>query len=66
MPDNLFRCALGILNRKPGLQITEEEKKLLSAARIPSNVLPRYNDIEIREGLEELAEIVEEAHERIS
>ncbi len=60
MPDNLFRQALEILNTKNG-DMTEEERELLSAAMIPLNILPGYNDIEVREGLEELAKIVEGA-----
>lgn len=66
VPNNLFRRALEIHSRKLGSQLTEEEEKLLSAAMIPLNILPQYQDIPIDLGLQELAEIVEEAHERIS
>lgn len=64
---NIFRQAKQLLDKKDiGLGLTEEERELVAAAMIPFNIrdCPLPDNITIAEGLEELAKIVEEAHER--
>lgn len=61
MADNIFSQALEILDTNPGDELTQEEQVLMSTATIPLLILARYNDIPIGEGLEELADILEEA-----
>ncbi len=56
---NIFRQALKILDNENGDMAGEEE--IMSAAMIPLIILPQFNDMSLREGLEELAKIVEEA-----
>ena len=56
---NIFRQALKILGKNG--ERTEEEKELVTAATIPLDMLPQFNDMTTPEGLEELAKIVEEA-----
>lgn len=58
---NIFRVALEILDNKNGDELAKDEQKLLSAAMIPLFLLPQFNDMHLREGLEELAKIVEAA-----
>ena len=61
MLENIFREAKELLDTKDGRKMTEEEQELVSAAMIPLNILPHFNDMTIGEGLEELARIVDEA-----
>ena len=61
MAENIFHQAHELLKTKNGQKLTEEEGKLLSTALIPLLALPQYNDVPISKGLEELAELVEEA-----
>jgi len=58
---NIFREAKALLDTKSQFDMTEEEKQTVGAATIPLMILPRYRDIPIGEGLEELANILEEA-----
>lgn len=55
---NIFRQALEVLDTKNG-DMTKDEQELLSAAMIPLLLLPEYNDVDLREGLAELAWLVE-------
>jgi len=57
---NIFREALEILDNKNG-DMAEEKEGIMSAAMIPLIILPQFNDMYLRKGLEELAKIVEEA-----
>ena len=62
MSNNIYRQAKELLDRKHDNKLTEEEYQLINTAIIPlmiTNVLGK--DITLREGLEELAKIVEEA-----
>ncbi|MBA7498906.1 hypothetical protein ES704_01645 [subsurface metagenome] len=59
---NIFRQAKQLLDNKGDQEMSEEEKKLLSAATIPLVILPRFNDTLTGEGLEELAKLIEESH----
>lgn len=59
MPENLFRQAKELLDNKGGQEMTEDELKLIGVATIPLMLLPKYNDIPISIGLEELARMVE-------
>ncbi|GAI47846.1 unnamed protein product [marine sediment metagenome] len=61
---NIFREALGILDNKHGDELNDEEEELLSAALIPLMILPQYNHVDLREGLAELARMVEEPDSR--
>lgn len=58
---NIFREALEILNNKHDGNMTKEEAEIVSSAIIPLMILPQYNHVDLREGLEYLARIVEEA-----
>ena len=57
---NIFRQAKNLLDTKAGREWTEEEWEVFGAAMIPLTILARYNDMATREGLEDLARIVEE------
>lgn len=57
---NIFREAKLLLDRKDG-QMTEEELKLFNEAIFPLLILRAFNDVPIDKGLEELAELIEEA-----
>jgi len=60
---NIFREAKELWEKKRnGVVLTEEEEKLLGAGMIPLNRLPQYNNIEISEGLEELAQMLDGKH----
>ncbi len=62
MSNNIYRQAAELLDKKHDYKLTEEERQLINTAIIPlmiTNVLGK--DITLREGLEELAKIVEKA-----
>lgn len=56
---NIFREALEILNNKHDGNMTKEEAEIVSSAIIPLMILPQYNHVDLREGLAELARMVE-------
>jgi len=49
-----------LLDTKAGREWTEEEWEVFGAAMIPLTILTKYNDMTTREGLEDLARMVEE------
>lgn len=57
---NLFRQAKNLLDTKDGREWTEEEWEVFGAAMIPLTILAKYNDMTTKEGLEDLARMVEE------
>lgn len=61
MPGNIFREAKQLLESKNGRDMSEEERELVNIALIPLLLLPEYNDVPIARGLEDLAQILEEA-----
>jgi hypothetical protein len=65
MPEtNIFSKALIILARKNERQMTEAEAKLMATATIPLHLLPAFTDMDIKKGLEYLAQLVEEPNDR--
>ena len=60
--DNIFKKAKQLLRDKPVSEMNDEELLTVKAATIPLLQLPMFNDLTIDEGLEELAEIVDEAN----
>lgn len=56
--DNIFRQALEILHKNG--EMTEEEQELLAAATIPLDLMPQFSNLTTRQGLEDLAKIVED------
>lgn len=57
---NIFREAQQLLRWKPFLEMSKEEQEIVSAAEMPLTILAKYNDMTTEEGLEALAQIVEE------
>lgn len=61
MPENIFREAKQLLNTTLVSEMSYEEVLTVKAAVIPLNILPQFNDMTTDEGLEELAQLFEEA-----
>lgn len=62
MSNNIYRQAAELLDKNHVYKLTEEERLLINMAIIPLIVMDGLfpEDITLREGLEELAKIVEE------
>lgn len=58
---NIFRRAKQLLRDKSIFEMNEEEVLTVKAAQIPLDILPQFNDKTVDEGLEELAQIYDEA-----
>lgn len=59
---NIFKQAKQLLDTKPVEEMNYEEVLTVKTAMIPLNILPEFNDINIDEGLEKLAKLLDEAN----
>ena len=59
---NIFRQAKQLLRDKPVLEMNAEELQIVNTATMPLLLLRHFSDRSINDGLEELANMVEEAH----
>ena len=60
---NIFREAKQLLRDKPVLEMDEEELEVVNVATMPLLLLRQFNDLTIDQGLEELANMGEEAQQ---
>ena len=60
---NIFREAKELLRGKPVMEMNGEELITVKAALIPLNILPKFSDKPIDEGLDELAKMWDEAND---
>jgi hypothetical protein len=58
---NIFREATLLLATRNGQGMSDEERETVEVAMIPLMLLPKYSDMSIGEGLEDLAKMLEEA-----
>ncbi len=65
MANNIYRQAKQLRNDKPVLERNEEESEVIKIAMMPLLQLRQFSDIPIDDGLDELAEIVEEAQKEV-
>jgi len=57
MPNNIFMEAKQLLNTKPVSEMTRDEISTVTAATIPLNILPQFNDLTTDQGLEVLSKL---------
>lgn len=54
---NIFQEAINLLDNKPPETWSEEEQLTVNAAQIPLNILPEFNEMTTRQGLNYLADL---------